>query len=158
MAPHRAPKILFLLAFLLTAAAGQEERNQAIARRYYETLNARGFDRLEPLVATWVVHHDAPSATGESVSAKQLAADFAALQAAFPDFAFEVREMTAAGNKVTVRYRFSGTQKGAVMGVAPTGKKAAAWAVEMLRIEEGKVREIWGTPLTETLRQALTEK
>ena len=145
---------LMLLSLAVPAtAADREDLNQALARRYYDAINNHAYDRLDGLVSTWVVHHDAPG--GEALSAKQFVANLQALQQAFPDFGFEVKEMIASGNKVAVRYRFTGTQRGEIMGVAPTSKKVSVWAVDLLRIEEGKVREIWGTPLTETLRQAL---
>jgi steroid delta-isomerase-like uncharacterized protein len=42
---------------------------------------------------------------------------------AFPDLHYTIDEMIAEGDTVAVRYTFTGTMKGELMGMKPTGKK-----------------------------------
>lgn len=128
----------------------REQANEAIARRFFETaLNAKDFERAGQMTSEWVVQHNAPA--GDVSGAKRLAESYRALAQTFPDYQFTLREVLAQGNKVIVRYRFTGTHKGELLGFKPSGKAVAVWGVEVLRIEEGKIREIWGTPLTAPL-------
>lgn len=128
----------------------REQANEAVARRFYETaLNAKDFERAGQMTSEWVVQHNAPE--GDVAGAKRLVASYRTLAQTFPDYQFTLREVLAQGNKVTVRYRFTGTHKGELLGVKPSGKAVAVWGVEVLRIEEGKIREMWGTPLTAPL-------
>lgn len=129
----------------------REQANEAVARRFYDTaLNAKDFAKIGDLTSQWVVHHNAP-AGDEVIGGKRLAAAYTQLAQSFPDYQFQLREVLAVGNKVTVRYRFTGTQRGELLGLKVSGKPVAVWGVETLRIEEGKIRELWGTPLTVSL-------
>lgn len=130
--------------------ATREQANEAIARRFYESaLNAKDFAKIGDLTSQWVVLHSAPE--GAVSGSKRVTAIYRDLAQAFPDFQFALREVLAQGNKVTVRYRFTGAHKGELLGVKPSNKVVGVWGVETLRIEEGKIREIWGTPLSAPL-------
>lgn len=128
----------------------REQANETLARRFYETaVNARDFEKVVQMTSEWVVQHNAPA--GDVSGNKRLAETYRQLAQSFPDYQFSLREVLAQGNKVTVRYRFTGTHRGELLGVKPSGKSVAVWGVETLRIEEGKIREIWGTPLSAPL-------
>ena len=43
--------------------------------------------------------------------------------AAFPDIKFEIEDMFASGDRVAVRFRFTGTHDGEFLGTPPTGKR-----------------------------------
>lgn len=135
------------------AATPREVQNEAVARRFYEqVVNPRAWERLPDVASQWVVQHDAPA--GEQSGVKRLAATYERLAAAFPDFQIQPREFIADGNKVAVRYRFTGTHKGELFGAPASGRSIAVWGVDYLRVEDGKIREVWGSPLTATLLSA----
>jgi predicted ester cyclase len=46
-----------------------------------------------------------------------------ALWAAFPDSHLKFDDMVIQGDKLAARFTFSGTQKGELMGIPPTGRK-----------------------------------
>ncbi|MGI9174727.1 MAG: ester cyclase [Rhodothermales bacterium] len=52
--------------------------------------------------------------------------------------------MMATDDEVAIRYTISGTHEGEFMGVAPTGRKVEAAAMQIARFENGKVKERWG--------------
>ena len=62
---------------------------------------------------------------------------------AFPDFKFKIEDIIAEGNKVAVRYTFTGTHQGKILGIAPTGKKITVSQMCFIRFENGKIAEVW---------------
>jgi predicted ester cyclase len=61
----------------------------------------------------------------------------------FPDFHFKLEDMIVQGNKVVLRIPFTGTHLGKFQGQEPTGKKISVTETLILRIEDGKVAEMW---------------
>jgi len=50
----------------------------------------------------------------------------------------------AEGNRVTARVTMRSTHSGELQGIAPTGKRVEVRAIDMFRIENGKIVEHWG--------------
>lgn len=57
----------------------------------------------------------------------------------FPDLKYEIVDLTQKENKVWVRYRCTGTQKGAGWGFPASGKSVNIDEVSILTIENGQV-------------------
>jgi predicted ester cyclase len=57
-----------------------------------------------------------------------------------------VEDVIAEGDKVVVRLTESGTMSGSFMGMSPTGKSFTIPAVQICRLVEGKLAEMWGLP------------
>jgi len=62
---------------------------------------------------------------------------------AFPDFHFQLEDMIVQGNKVALRIPFTGTHQGKFRGLEPTGKKINVTETLVLRLESGKIAEMW---------------
>jgi steroid delta-isomerase-like uncharacterized protein len=62
---------------------------------------------------------------------------------AFPDFKFKIEDLVAEGDKVAVRYTFTGTHQGKFWGIPPTGKRISATQTNIIRFENGKMVEAW---------------
>ena len=62
---------------------------------------------------------------------------------AFPDFKFQIEDIVAEGNKLAVRYTFTGTHQGDFYGLIPTGKKFTVSQMCIIRFENGKEVEAW---------------
>ena len=61
---------------------------------------------------------------------------------AFPDFHLAVHEMISEGDKVVVRYTFTGTHQGPLAGIPATGKRASVPNGALIfRLAAGKVSE-----------------
>ena len=69
---------------------------------------------------------------------------FVVLRSGFPDFQATIEDLFAEGDKVVLRFTFHGTHQGEFMGVAPTGKQVTMTGVEIFRIGDGKIVELWG--------------
>jgi predicted ester cyclase len=64
-------------------------------------------------------------------------------QAAFGDQELTVEAAVAEGDLVVVRFRTEQTHRGPYMGVAPLGSRVSMMVLQMLRLEDGKIAEVW---------------
>jgi hypothetical protein len=62
---------------------------------------------------------------------------------AFPDFHFNLEDMIVEGNRVALRIPFTGTHQGKFWGLEPTGKVIRVTETLILRIDGGKIAEMW---------------
>lgn len=63
---------------------------------------------------------------------------------AFPDIKVIISELIEEGDKVVFRGQFTGTHLGEFAGIAATGAKVDFEALEIFRLENGKIAESWG--------------
>jgi predicted ester cyclase len=64
----------------------------------------------------------------------------------FPDFLFTVEDQLGEGDLVAIRYRGEGTHRAGFLGVAATGKRVSYTGMVMLRLQHGKIAEMWANP------------
>lgn len=64
---------------------------------------------------------------------------------AFPDTELEINDLILEGNKVAARITASGTHKGALMGIAPTGKRVSITGTSITHVRDGKQVESWAS-------------
>jgi steroid delta-isomerase-like uncharacterized protein len=65
------------------------------------------------------------------------------LRSAIPDMAISHSHVTAEGDLVTVRWESSGTHNGALMGVPPSGNFVRTSGIDLFRIADGRIAELW---------------
>ena len=120
-----------------------ETANKALVRRFYEEVWSRGNTNvaLEVFADGYVRHDLRPSdALPGGEGQAKIAADF---RLAFPDLVFTPELMIAESNLVAARWTAAGTHRGRWGSVEPTGKRVEFSGVNIFRIEDGKVVEIW---------------
>jgi steroid delta-isomerase-like uncharacterized protein len=120
------------------------EQNKALSKRNIdEVWNQRKLGVIDELVAPNSVLHD-PTVPGGKVSGSQGYRQFVEIYlAAFPDLHFTIQDQFADGDKVATRWTGSGTHKGALMGIAPTGKRSTVTGITIDRYQNGKAVESW---------------
>ncbi len=64
-------------------------------------------------------------------------------RAAFPDMKEEILHIVAEGDLVVTHFTNSGTFKGELDGIPPTGKRGTNPEIAIHRIENGKIAEQW---------------
>ena len=106
------------------------EENKAMLRRLLEAINTANMDVVDELFAPELAQR-----------AKQR---FIAFRSAFPDWREEIVDMVAEGDKVVGRFKCTGTHRGEMMGMPPTGRHMEVDEVYFLRVEDGKFVEFWG--------------
>jgi steroid delta-isomerase-like uncharacterized protein len=120
------------------------EQNKELARRSVEEIWNQGkLNTINELVAEGATFHD-PNVPGGKFTGPQGFKQFVEIyRGAFPDVHFTINDQIAEGDKVATRWTATGTQKGALMGIAPTNKHSTVTGTDLERYENGKVVEGW---------------
>jgi len=119
--------------------------NKDLARRFAEAMNTRRLDLLDEIVAPGFVRHCQAT---PNVSVTSLAAfkEFLRHDAAvFPDSVQTPRHVVAEGDLVAVWASYEGTQLGQDGPFPPSGKRMQLEFGAFLRVEDGKIAELWVT-------------
>ena len=116
--------------------------NKSIATRFLEEVINKGNQSLaDELVASdFIDHNPLPGLSPDRDGFKQ---SFVIFHSTFPDMHYAIEDLIAEDDKVVVRWRATGTQKGELMGIPPTGKSIAVTGVDVFRISNGKIAELW---------------
>lgn len=61
--------------------------------------------------------------------------------AGFPDMHFAVKEQISEGDKVLSRFEWTGTHRGAFLGVPATGHPVKVWGMVIDRLVDGRIKE-----------------
>ena len=119
------------------------QQNKALIHRFYEEVwNNGNLDAADDIFAADYARHDLrpgnalPGPEGQ----KKIAADF---RAAFPDLHMAVDLMLAEDDIVAARWTTEGTNTGEWGTVPPTGKRIKFSGVNIFRVENGRVVELW---------------
>jgi steroid delta-isomerase-like uncharacterized protein len=100
-------------------------------------------DKIRVLMTPNVVDHD--PAPGQGPGPEGFIRFFEKFRAAFPDLKVTGEYAVIDDNNIAAAYTFTGTHKGAFMGVPATGQKIKARGVQIARFENGKIAERWGS-------------
>jgi steroid delta-isomerase-like uncharacterized protein len=118
------------------------EENKAIVRRFFEEGPSKGNLRIanELLSPDFVLHVPLPVSSGiEGINEV-----ITTCRAAFEHLNVTIEDMIAEGDNVATRFTAHGIHKGDFMGLQATGKPIAMTGMEIFRIKEGKIIELWG--------------
>jgi steroid delta-isomerase-like uncharacterized protein len=119
------------------------EGNKAVVRKFIDALFTDGdLGATDEYLASDFVNHDPP--VGVSADAEGMRAAGAMFRAAFPDWRSEMHALVAEGDIVVERFTASGTHRGEIMGVEPTGKTIVLQGINIFRIRDGQIIERWG--------------
>jgi steroid delta-isomerase-like uncharacterized protein len=116
--------------------------NKALVRRFFELGPSRGdlmaADKL--LADDFILHVPLPCSPGVQGMNEVISA----CRAAFEHLDVTVEDMVADGDKVAARFTARGIHMGAFMGLPATGRSITMTGIEIFRIENGKIAELWG--------------
>lgn len=119
------------------------EENKAVMLRIQQECFERGnTDVADELIAPDAAYHNPPPGglPPGPEGTKQWAA---ALRSAFPDYHRTVEDVIAEGDKVVVRATVGGTHRGEIMGIPPTERRVEVSGVDIGRVVDGKLVELW---------------
>ena len=121
--------------------AVDREANKALMRRFIEEVwNKGNLDVADELFHPDHVSPSAPALPPGPEGTKMIATAF---RNAFPDYHMTIEQMAAEDDRVAARFLQSGTHKGELWGIPPTGKFAKFSEIGILRIADGKIVESW---------------
>ena len=120
-----------------------EQANIALVRKFFEVGPSKGdlaaSDAL--LHPAFSLHTPLPT-PGPGIAAMNNV--ITTCRAAFHGLHVTIDDMMADGEMVTARFTARGTHNGGFMGLSPTGKAITLTGIEIFRIEDGKIAELWG--------------
>lgn len=118
------------------------ELNKAVVRRLFEeTVNQKNLDSLNEIVADDIITHTpVPGIAANRESFRQFISLFLD---AFPEQHTIIDDMLVEDDKVVVRHTHNVVHRGNFLGLLPTGKSASVTGIEIYRIVDGKIAEMW---------------
>lgn len=119
------------------------ENNKALVRRLVEEVfNRRNLSVVDELVSPDFVEHEViPGIPSGREGTRQM---FAMVLAAFPDFKGTIDDLIAEGDKVVLRWTWTGTQQGEFLGLPPSGKRMSIGVIDIIQFSNGKAVAHWG--------------
>jgi steroid delta-isomerase-like uncharacterized protein len=117
--------------------------NMAVVRKFFEVGPSKGdlaaADAL--LAADFSLHVPLPI-SGPGIEAINNV--ITSCRAAFGGLHVTIDDIMADGDNVTCRFTAHGTHTGEFMGIPPTGRDITMTGIEIFRIRNGKIAELWG--------------
>jgi steroid delta-isomerase-like uncharacterized protein len=140
--------LLIVLAAVLAAGsvlcvADDAAANKEVVLKMIRAMNDRDFEALDRYVAQDVRRHSEATPGVRVENLRQFKEFLEQDLASVPDAVQRVNMIFAAEDKVAVHATYSGTQTGPLGPFPPSGKPLEASFIGLLRLENGKIAEIW---------------
>ena len=122
-----------------------EDDPKAVVGAWYQALHRQDRRALAVLLDRDFVNHD-PIGPGAAFSVDRDGTldDVDALHGTFPDLDVTLADLFAERGMVVARVIIRGTQLGSLLGIAPSGGRAAVMGNEIWWVKEGRILEHWG--------------
>lgn len=119
------------------------DANKKIVTSFIDRLFSQGdVTAVDDYLSEHFVNHDPPF--GASADREGMRAAASSFRAAFPDWHSELHLLVAEGDLVAEVFTASGTHRGEMMGVAPTGQQVSLRGINVFRVRGGRISERWG--------------
>jgi steroid delta-isomerase-like uncharacterized protein len=119
------------------------EDNKTVVRRFIDALFTEGdLGAVDEYLSGDFINHDPP--IGLPPDAEGMRTAGAMFREAFPDWHSELHALIGEGDIVVERFTASGTHRGELMGVTPTGKTVELQGINVFRVCDGRIIERWG--------------
>jgi steroid delta-isomerase-like uncharacterized protein len=120
---------------------GMEENKAAVRRIIEEAFNRGNLDVIDEFVDPGYVDHVGVSQELHGIEAfKQFVSVY---RTGFPDIDITIEEQVAEGDVVVSRWSATGTHRGDLAGIPPTGKRVAVNGTAFEHFRDGKLVETW---------------
>jgi steroid delta-isomerase-like uncharacterized protein len=119
------------------------EQNIATIKKSVQAQNNRDFSVFTSLVTPDFVRHELAYMFGGQKGQQELDDLLQTINKVLPDFRNEIVDMFATEDRGAAHFSLTGTHKGEILGIPPTGKSVIFHAITLYRFEEGKIAEVW---------------
>lgn len=119
------------------------KKQKEMVEKLYKSFETGNTTGIESIVAANVKEHT-PDPSSKSKGIQYTKDQIELYHTAFPDMKIKIKECFGDGEKLTVFATFSGTNKGAMMGIPATNKKVSIDGIDILKFEKDKITEHWG--------------
>jgi steroid delta-isomerase-like uncharacterized protein len=125
----------------MASSAEEQQKNKQVVRQFFEAADRQDIEGMGQLVSSTNYFFHFPGMPPMDWNThKQF---FTAFTSSFPDLRHEIVDLVAEGDKVAVRFNVTGTHKGELQGIPPTGKEVSFSAIDFISMIDGKIAEDW---------------
>jgi steroid delta-isomerase-like uncharacterized protein len=115
------------------------EKNEAVVRRLIdEVWNKGNLKLIDELAAPDYMDHDPVDGAQGIDGVKNSVRKY---RSAFPDCRLNIDELLSMGDRVVLRFTYSGTHKNTFEGIAPTGRHVKGTGISIYRFTGDRIRE-----------------
>jgi steroid delta-isomerase-like uncharacterized protein len=119
------------------------ESNKTVVTDFIDGLFTKGdLGAVDTYLAEDFINNDPPF--GVTTDREGMRAAAAMMRAAFPDWHSDQHALIAEGDLVVERFTASGTHRGEVLGVPPSGNTVSLPGINIFRVRDGLIVERWG--------------
>lgn len=116
--------------------------NKALFRRIPEEVWTKGdWSAADEVLSPGFINHN--PAFGHPPTREGYKATIGQFRGAFPDFQMTVEDVVAEADKVVLRFRGRGTQRGAFGAFPPSGRPIDFTGTATGRVRDGQIVELW---------------
>ena len=131
--------------------------NKEIVKRFNEEVIEKGnYDAFLELMDKEFINRTAPPNANGADSMWNTFDNI--LRPAFPDLKVHIYDQLAEDDKVVTRKAITGTHKGKLFGIEPTGQEIKIDVIDIVRLKNGKYFEHWGINTLQTVLATLQKK
>jgi steroid delta-isomerase-like uncharacterized protein len=117
---------------------------KAIVLEFYDTVWSQGdLDAAGRFLADDLIDHNPLPFPGRESGSAAIVQVVAMIRAALPDLTRTVADQIAENDRVVTRFIDRGTHRGALLGIPPTGRAVTLEGINIDRIRDGRIAEIW---------------
>ncbi|MCL4302014.1 MAG: ester cyclase [Anaerolineae bacterium] len=120
------------------------EKNEALIRHFYDevfTVGKMNITAIDQHLAEDFVGHDLPSCLNGRAGYKKFVG---MLAASFSETTpLKTHEVISSGDKMAVRWSSTGRHTGEFMGIPATGQRITLKGIDIFRLAEGKIADLW---------------
>jgi steroid delta-isomerase-like uncharacterized protein len=120
-----------------------EDAKTVVSRFVELAWNQGRLEEASAFLDPGVVDHDALEFPGRDPGAAGLLQVVAMIRSGMPDLHRTVELQFAEGDLVVTRFVDEGTQTGALLGTPPTGRRIAVRGINIDRVADGRIIELW---------------
>jgi len=121
----------------------QERDAAAVVRRWVEEAWNQP-DSARRAAALHALHPAQLLNEGASSTPERLASWHDRMRETYPDLGYRIDDLVAAGERVTLRWTATGTQRGALWGeIPPTGRRVTWSGLHLATVRSGQIVEVW---------------
>jgi len=118
------------------------DKHETTVRHLIEEVWNKGkFETLDTLLTTDVRRQDPLDPTVGIEGYRNVVKKY---RTAFPDCRMEIDELLPAGERMVLRWTATGTQRGPLEGLSPTGRRAKVNGISVLRFSGDRISEEFG--------------
>lgn len=119
----------------------QNHDKEIVERAFTEILDGHDLDLIPELYAEDSLFYGMSGP--EPIDREEYEAFLSMHFSAFPDLSFEIEEMIADGDRVSVRWTAYGTHEGPLMDIPATGTSVAVTGMSFIHVEDGEIVEVY---------------